>query len=89
MLPIRDTIRSRSFPLVNWLIIILNGLIFYHQSTLSQAQLESFAQMWALVPAKINLAQPAHLVPLFDAHVAARLADASDQQHVDPDHFRR
>ena len=58
MLPIRDTIRSRSFPLVNWLIIILNGLIFYHQSTLSQAQLESFVQAWALVPAKINLADP-------------------------------
>ena len=58
MLPIRDTIRSRSFPLVNWLIIILNGLIFYHQSTLSQAQLESFAQVWALVPAKISLADP-------------------------------
>ena len=58
MLPIRDTIRSSSFPLVNWLIIILNGLIFYHQSTLSQAQLESFAQVWALVPAKISLADP-------------------------------
>ncbi len=58
MLPIRDTIRSRSFPLVNWLIIILNGLIFYHQSTLSQAGLESFAQVWALVPARISLANP-------------------------------
>jgi membrane associated rhomboid family serine protease len=58
MLPIRDTIRSRSFPLVNWLIIILNGLIFYHQSTLSQAQLESFAQAWALVPSKISMADP-------------------------------
>ena len=58
MLPIRDTIRSRSFPLVNWLIIILNGLIFYYQSTLSQAQLESFAQVWALVPAKISLGDP-------------------------------
>jgi membrane associated rhomboid family serine protease len=58
MLPIRDTIRSRSFPLVNWLIIILNALIFFHQSTLNQAQLESFAQVWALVPAKINLVGP-------------------------------
>ena len=58
MLPIRDTIRSRSFPLVNWLIIILNGLIFYHQSTLSQARLEQFAQVWALVPARVNLFNP-------------------------------
>jgi membrane associated rhomboid family serine protease len=58
MLPIRDTIRSRSFPLVNWLIIILNGLIFYYQSSLSQVQLESFAQVWALVPAKISLGDP-------------------------------
>ena len=63
MLPIRDTIRSRSFPLVNWLIIILNGLIFYYQSTLSLAQLESFAQVWALVPAKISLADPTTWYP--------------------------
>jgi membrane associated rhomboid family serine protease len=63
MLPIRDTIRSRSFPLVNWLIIILNGLVFFHQSTLSQAQLESFAQAWALVPARISLGNPLSWYP--------------------------
>ena len=68
MLPIRDTIRSRSFPLMNWLIIILNGLIFYHQSTLSQAQLESFVNVWALVPAKISLANPLSWYP-FSTHM--------------------
>jgi len=68
MLPIRDTIRSRSFPLVNWLIIILNALLYFHQSTLSQAQLESFAQVWALVPARISLADPLTWYP-FLTHI--------------------
>lgn len=58
MFPIRDTIRSRSFPLVNWLIIILNVMVFFYQSNLSRAQLESFAQVWALVPSRISLGDP-------------------------------
>ena len=40
MIPIRDTIRSRSFPFVNWLIIILNSLIFFYQFNLSSGQLD-------------------------------------------------
>ena len=64
MFPIRDTIRSRSFPLINWMIILLNGLVFFYQSSLSQSQLESFAQIWALVPAKISLSDPITWYPL-------------------------
>lgn len=54
MFPIRDTIRSRSVPLVNWLIIIANVMVFFFQSALSLPAVERFAQTWALVPANID-----------------------------------
>ncbi len=58
MFPIRDTIRSRSVPLVNWLIIIANVMVFFFQSALSLPALERFAQTWALVPANIDPGNP-------------------------------
>ena len=54
MIPIRDTIRSRSFPFVNWMIIILNSLIFFYQFNLSSSQLDAFVQTFALVPSQIT-----------------------------------
>jgi Uncharacterized membrane protein (homolog of Drosophila rhomboid) len=64
MIPIRDTIRSRSFPFVNWLIIILNSLIFFYQSNLSSSQLDAFIQTFALIPAQINPLNPVSWYPL-------------------------
>jgi len=58
MFPIRDTIRSRSVPLVNWLIIIANVMVFFFQSALSLPALERFAQTWALVPTNIDPGNP-------------------------------
>jgi len=58
MIPIRDTIRSRSFPFVNWLIIILNILVFMYQSNLSSKELESFVQVFALIPEKVYQTNP-------------------------------
>jgi membrane associated rhomboid family serine protease len=64
MIPIRDTIRSRSFPFVNWLIIILNSLIFFYQSNLSSSQLDAFIQTFALIPAQVNPLNPVSWYPL-------------------------
>jgi len=65
MFPIRDTIRSRSFPIVNWLIIILNVLVFFFQSNLSASGLENFINDFALIPARVDLDQPLSLLPFF------------------------
>jgi membrane associated rhomboid family serine protease len=54
MIPIRDTIRSRSFPFVNWTIIILNSLVFFYQFNLNSSQLDAFVQTFALVPSQIT-----------------------------------
>jgi len=64
MIPIRDTIRSRSFPYVNWAIILLNSLVYLYQSSLSQGQLDAFLQTYALIPAKIELANPLTWYPI-------------------------
>lgn len=58
MFPIRDTIRSRSVPLMNWAIIITNVIVFFFQSTMSLPKLESFVQTWALVPSRIQPGNP-------------------------------
>ncbi|HZW02561.1 MAG TPA: rhomboid family intramembrane serine protease [Anaerolineaceae bacterium] len=63
MLPIADTIRSRSFPLVNWILIAVNALAFFYETSLSPDQLLSFITTYALIPAQIDLAQPLSLVP--------------------------
>jgi membrane associated rhomboid family serine protease len=54
MIPLYDTLRSRRFPLVNWLLIGLNGLVFYYELTLGSAGLESFIRTWGLVPLNLT-----------------------------------
>ncbi len=63
MFPIRDTIRSRSIPVVNWLIILANVIVFLHELSLSPAQLDQFTLTYALVPSRIHLANPATWLP--------------------------
>lgn len=65
MFPIRDTIRSRSFPLVNWAIIILNVLVFFFQANLPASGVENFISDFALTPANVNLQNPVTLIPFF------------------------
>lgn len=65
MIPLKDTVRSRTFPLVTWLIIALNALVFLYELRLSPAGLDQFINTYALVPARVNLFDPASLVPVF------------------------
>ena len=65
MFPIRDTIRSRSLPVVNWLLILANLAVFLYELSLSPAQLDRFTLTYALVPDRLVLANPATWLPLF------------------------
>jgi len=65
MFPIRDTIRSRSFPIVNWVIIILNVIVFFFQANLPAGGMERFVNDFALIPARVDLSQPITLIPFF------------------------
>ena len=50
MIPLYDTLRSRRFPLVNWMLIILNGMVFYYELKLGEEGLFRFIHTWGLVP---------------------------------------
>ncbi len=51
MIPIKDTIHSRSFPLVNWLIIIANALVFLLiELPLNNAQLNRLISVYGMTP---------------------------------------
>ena len=58
MLPLADTIRSRSFPIINWTLIAANLLVFFYELSLSPADLEVFFSRFALVPALLDPARP-------------------------------
>src|SRR5512143_2533045 len=57
MIPLYDTLHPRRFPLVNWLLIGLNVLVFLYELTLSPAGLDRLTRTWGLVPA-ILMAHP-------------------------------
>ncbi len=53
MIPLRDTIRSRTFPLVNWSLIVLNVLVFFVEA--STPHVNALVKTWGLVPARALL----------------------------------
>jgi len=61
MLPLRDTIRSSKLPIVTWLLIGINTLIFLFEISLSQNSLNQLVMTYGLVPAHLNLTHPASL----------------------------
>lgn len=64
MFPIKDTIRSRSFPIITWGLIIINILIYFYESSLSQAGLNQLIATYGLIPSKISLTNPFTWLPL-------------------------
>ncbi len=56
MFPLQDTIPSRSFPLVNWLLIAINLLVFLHEVSLGPEGIEPFVRTWGLVPIEFSQA---------------------------------
>ena len=64
MLPLKDTLRSRSFPVVNWLIIIVNVAVFVLVE-LSPRQLERFVMTYGVVPRELLSRPPQEWLTLF------------------------
>ncbi len=50
MFPIRDSVRPRSVPFVNWLIIAVNVFIFMFEVSLTPGQLDRLVQIVGLTP---------------------------------------
>jgi membrane associated rhomboid family serine protease len=58
MLPIKDTIRSRSFPAINYLLIAANTVVFFLELSMPAGKLEQFLYVFGLVPANLSLFNP-------------------------------
>ncbi len=53
MIPLRDTIRPKHKPVMTWVILGLNALVFVFQLTMSQEVLSRFVGTFALIPARL------------------------------------
>jgi len=65
MLPLRDNIRSRSFPIMNWALIGINVLVFLYELSLGPAALQRFTVTYGMIPVRLNLNQPSTWLPVF------------------------
>ena len=67
MIPLRDNVPSRSVPLVNWVLIAINVVVFIHQTELRPHALQNFISTYGMVPAHLNLAHVSTWIPLVTA----------------------
>jgi membrane associated rhomboid family serine protease len=70
VIPLRDSIRSRTFPFVNLTLIALNVAVWFYELSLGP-RLEGFIQTFAVVPANYShfspLAMGEQIIPLFSS----------------------
>ncbi len=52
MIPLRDDIPSRTYPVVNVSLIVINALAFFYELTLGPRQLELFFREYAVIPVR-------------------------------------
>ena len=50
MIPVRDEIKARETPVVNYLLIAVNVVVFIWMALLPEAQLDAFVNKYAMVP---------------------------------------
>jgi membrane associated rhomboid family serine protease len=65
MLPLRDTVRTRTFPIGNWALIAANVLVFVFETSLPPAALNRLFAGFALIPGQLRLDDPASWLTLF------------------------
>lgn len=51
MIPLRDTIRSRTFPVINIMLITISAMVFLYESTLTEFELTQFFTVYGMTPA--------------------------------------
>jgi membrane associated rhomboid family serine protease len=54
MIPIRDNLPGRHFPIITYLLIAANSLVFIYMASLSAGALNAFVDKFSLIPARIS-----------------------------------
>jgi membrane associated rhomboid family serine protease len=67
MIPIRDTIPARNPPIATWTLIVVNAVVFLLELTMAPPELEYFARLFGIVPARYMHAEWAAAVGLSPA----------------------
>jgi membrane associated rhomboid family serine protease len=67
MIPLYDTLHSRRFPIVNWLLIALNVLVFLYEFSLSPSALDGLTRTWGLIPAQLAAYPETGWITIFTA----------------------
>jgi rhomboid family protein len=66
MIPIKDTVPNRTYPLGTWLIIVLCGVVFYFEASLPDDLLKEFIFYFGVVPAEYTRHHHPRGLPLID-----------------------
>jgi membrane associated rhomboid family serine protease len=53
MIPLYDTVRSRRFPAINLMLIVMNVLAFLYEIRMDPSALRAFIFEWGLIPARL------------------------------------
>lgn len=53
MIPLKDNLSCRPFPLVTWILIAINCAAFAVELMLPESQINAFFSTWAVIPAKV------------------------------------
>src|SRR5687768_6128464 len=53
MFPLYDTVRSRRFPFINLMLILINVLAFFYEIQMDTSALKAFIFEWGLIPARL------------------------------------
>src|SRR5512139_2377354 len=65
MIPLSDTARTRSFPIVNWLLILANVAVFiFVESRLTPRRLDLLILTYGTVPARLTSGDPSAIITL-------------------------
>ena len=67
MIPLRDSNRSRNFPVMNWIIIGINVLVFFFELGLSEEELNTFINTYALIPSRLQSQPVAYATSIFSS----------------------
>lgn len=65
MIPLRDTVRSRTTPWVNYTLIALNLAVFFYEASLTRGHFQAFLTSYGLVPARLSAGNSIPYASLF------------------------